>query len=76
MIFLLYDKEVEGIPAIARSISHYFSDSFKFAFIKFEQLVDLRKVFPEYYPTEMIDEFPDILVPLGKEPADDAEEVE
>jgi len=76
VIFLLgREEEEQGLPPITRVISHYFSDSFKFAFVKFEQLLALRKVFPDYYPSDVKDEFPDTFIVAGKEPADDAAEV-
>ena len=76
VIFLLgKEDEEEGLPPITRVISHYFSDSFKFAFVKFDQLKALKKVFPDYYPTDMKDEFPDTFIVAGKEPSDDAPEV-
>jgi len=77
VIFLLgKEDEEEGLPPITRVISHYFSDSFKFAFVKFDQLKALKKVFPDYYPTDMKDEFPDTFIVAGKEPSDDAPEDE
>jgi len=77
VIFLLgKEDEEEGVPPITRVISHYFSDSFKFAFVKNEQLGALRKVFPDYFPPDMKDEYPDTFIVAGKEPDDDAPEDE
>jgi len=70
ILFVYDDEAMGGVPPIFRTISHYFSDYFKFGLVDSKNVDDMRKQFTSY-PKPKEAELPQAVTIIGTEPSDD-----